>query len=215
MGIYMKAIGIWMILALVSCSEKNKLANTNIEKEEMENQDIKDSIVVGGGCFWCVEAVLQNLKGVDKVESGYSGGTIKNPSYREICTGRTGHAEVVKVFFNPAVINLKTLLSIFMTTHDPTTLNRQGADVGTQYRSVIFYVGENQKNVAEQLIKELTDAKVFDSPIVTEISPLTNYYPAEEYHQEYYNNNSDQPYCRAVISPKVIKLRNQYREYLK
>jgi len=211
----MKAIGIWLLLTLFSCSEKTKIANTNIEKEEMENQEIKDSIVVGGGCFWCVEAVLQNLKGVIKVESGYSGGIVKNPSYKEICTGRTGHAEVVKVYFDSSEISLKTILTIFMTTHDPTTLNRQGADVGTQYRSCIFYTNEQQKNIAEQLINELTEDKVFDSLIVTEVSQLINYYPAEDYHQEYYNNNSDQPYCRAVISPKVIKLRNQYKEYLK
>lgn len=174
-----------------------------------------DSIVIGGGCFWCVEAVMQRIKGVEKVESGYSGGFIKNPTYKEICTGKTGHAEVLKVWFKPSEISLYTLLEIFMTTHDPTTLNRQGNDVGTQYRSVIFYSKEEQKETGEKIIRDLTQKEIFSQPIVTEVSKLLNYYAAEEYHQDYYNQNSSQPYCAAVISPKLSKLRALHAAYLK
>lgn len=183
-------------------------------KPSVGNSEI-DSIVIGGGCFWCVEAVMQRIKGVEKVESGYSGGFIKNPTYKEICTGKTGHAEVLKVWFKPSEISLYTLLEIFMTTHDPTTLNRQGNDVGTQYRSVIFYSKEEQKETGEKIIRDLTQKEIFSQPIVTEVSKLTNYYAAEEYHQDYYNQNSSQPYCAAVISPKLSKLRALHAAYLK
>lgn len=171
-------------------------------------------LTVGGGCFWCVEAVLQQIKGVESVVSGYSGGTVPGvPTYREICSGLTGHAEVVQVSYSPELISYKELLLIFMTTHDPTTLNQQGADVGTQYRSVIYYHNNAQKEIAEDLIKQLTSH--FESPIMTEISAAEKFHKAEDYHQNYYNQNSEAGYCSAVISPKLAKLRSLYAEKLK
>jgi len=169
---------------------------------------------VGGGCFWCVEAVFRQIKGVDKVVSGYSGGNAPGkPTYREVCSGRTGHAEVVQIHFDKTRISYADILTIFMTSHDPTTLNRQGADVGTQYRSVIFYHNEEQKKIAEAIIKEVTP--YFDTPIVTEISPLNIFYQAEDYHQDYYAHNSSQGYCNAVITPKLVKLRKLHADKLK
>lgn len=173
-----------------------------------------ETATFGGGCFWCVEAIFQELKGVHSVASGYSGGNIPNPSYREVCTGTTGHAEVVQVKFDPEVISYETLVKVFFSTHDPTTLNRQGADVGTQYRSVIFYHNETQKAIAERLKKEFAPT-LWDDPIVTEISPYQSFYEAEEYHQDYYSNNPNQGYCRIVINPKVEKFRKQYAHLLK
>ena len=174
----------------------------------------KQVATVGGGCFWCTEAVFQEVKGIEKVVSGYSGGNAPGkPTYREICSGLTGHAEVVQITFDPAIISFEEILIIFMTTHDPTTLNRQGADVGTQYRSVIFYHRDEQKEVAETVIKEL--ASYFEDPIVTEISPLTIFYEAEEAHQNYYRNNQSQGYCSFVIAPKLAKLRKIYADKLK
>lgn len=170
---------------------------------------------LAGGCFWCLEAVFVDLKGVEQVESGYSGGTVPNPPYRQVCTGTTGHAEVVQITFDPQVISFRDLLEVFFTIHDPTTLNRQGADVGTQYRSAIFYHSEAQKAVAEQVIREVTAAGLWGAPIVTEITPFTAFYKAEDYHQEYYARNPFQPYCQAVIAPKVAKFRKQYLEKLK
>ncbi len=170
---------------------------------------------LGGGCFWCTEAVFDELKGVEHVESGYSGGTVPNPTYEQVCTGTTGHAEVVQITFDPKVISYKEILQIFFTVHDPTTLNRQGADVGTQYRSVIFYHDEEQKKVAEQVIKEIETAKIWDAPIVTELAPFEAFYMAEDYHQEYFKRNPYQGYCRVVIAPKVAKFREHYREQLK
>ena len=170
---------------------------------------------LGGGCFWCLEAVFQLLKGVEKVESGYTGGTVSNPTYRQVCTGTTGHAEVIQVTFAPKFISFKEILEVFLTMHDPTTLNRQGADMGTQYRSAIFYHTLEQKAIAEQVIKEISAAGVWDAPIVTEITPFKAFYRAEDYHQEYYKNNPEQPYCQAVIAPKVAKLRQHFLEKLK
>lgn len=170
---------------------------------------------LAGGCFWCLEAVFVELKGVERVVSGYTGGKKANPSYREVCSGTTGHAEVVQVTFDPAVISFKELLEVFFTLHDPTTLNRQGADEGTQYRSAIFYHAPEQKATAEQVIKALNAAGIWDAPIVTELSPLPPFYPAEDYHQDYYKLNPDQGYCRAVIAPKVAKVRKLYFEKLK
>ncbi len=168
----------------------------------------------GGGCFWCTEAVFQEIKGVQKIVSGYTGGTVPGtPTYREICSGLTGHAEVVQITFDSTVISYKDLVEIFMTTHDPTTLNRQGADVGTQYRSVIFYHDETQKETAELVISNLS--KYFDQPIVTEISPLQKFHEAEEYHQNYYINNQSQSYCSFVITPKLAKLRKLHAVKLK
>jgi len=160
----------------------------------------------GGGCFWCVEAVFERMRGVEKVVSGYTGGAIVNPTYEQVCSGLSGHAEVVQVHYNPVVIGFGELLDIFWQAHDPTTLNRQGADVGSQYRSVIFYSNEDQRKIAEESIAALSVLKRFKDPIVTEISPLETLYEAEEHHQDYYRNNSDAPYCRAVIHPKLKKL---------
>ncbi|MFN4083753.1 MAG: peptide-methionine (S)-S-oxide reductase MsrA [Bacteroidia bacterium] len=172
-----------------------------------------DTAVFGAGCFWCVEAVFQKLKGVLKVESGYAGGHIKNPTYREVCSGLTGHAEVCKIIYNPKEVSFETLLMIFWQTHDPTTLNRQGNDVGTQYRSAIFYVNEEQKKLAEHYKNELNKSGIFNNEIVTEIVPLNNnYYPAEDYHQNYYNQNLSQPYCKFVIAPKLEKLDKIFKE---
>ena len=159
----------------------------------------------GAGCFWCVEAVYQRLEGVLKVESGYEGGTIKNPTYREICTGQTGHAEVCRLTYDPAVVRFEDLLEVFWKTHDPTTLNRQGSDVGTQYRSVVFYHNEEQKIAAEAYMQQLDAAGTFNAKIVTEISPTTTFYVAENYHQDYFNQNGYQPYCQFVVRPKVEK----------
>lgn len=169
---------------------------------------------VGGGCFWCVEAVFRQVKGVEKVVSGYSGGNAPGkPTYREVCSGKTGHAEVVQIHFDKNQISYTDVLTIFMTSHDPTTLNRQGGDVGTQYRSVIYYHNEEQKEIAEGVIQNV--APFFNEPIVTEISPLDIFYEAEEYHQDYYANNSSQGYCSAVITPKLAKLRKMHTDKLK
>ncbi len=170
---------------------------------------------LGGGCFWCTEAVFSELKGVEKVQSGYSGGTVPNPTYEQVCTGRTGHAEVAQITFNPTVISYKEILQIFFTVHDPTTLNRQGADVGTQYRSVIFYHNEEQRMIAEQVVKEIEDAKIWDAPIVTQLAPFETFYKAEDYHQEYFKQNPYQSYCQVVVAPKVAKFRAHYRAKLK
>lgn len=168
----------------------------------------------GAGCFWCVEAIFAELEGVNRVTSGYMGGKIKNPSYREVCSGLTGHAEVIQMEFRPSVIAFEDLVKIFYTTHNPTTLNQQGADRGTQYRSVIFYHNEEQRKVAERLQEEFAP-NYWHDPIVTEISPASEFYRAEDYHQDYFKNNSDQPYCSVVINPKVVKFRKQYADRLK
>ena len=170
---------------------------------------------LAGGCFWCLEAVYDEIKGVHSVESGYAGGHVDNPSYREVCNGTTGHAEVVQVHFDPTVVSYRDLLNVFFAIHDPTTLNRQGADVGTQYRSAIFYHDDEQKNTAEQVIRDLSDQKLFDRPIVTEVAPLDRFYVAENYHQEYFARNPYQPYCQAVVAPKVSKFRKHFLEMLK
>lgn len=170
---------------------------------------------LAGGCFWCLEAVYDQLKGVTDVVSGYTGGNIENPSYQQVCTGMTGHAEVVQVKYNPDIVAFQDLLNIFFTIHDPTTLNRQGADVGTQYRSAIFYHNDEQKQIAEETIARLETEGVWDDPIVTEVTELGTFYPAEDYHQEYYERNPTQGYCRVVIAPKVAKFRKQYMDQLK
>lgn len=175
----------------------------------------REVITLGGGCFWCTEAVFTELKGVEKVESGYSGGTVANPTYEQVCTGTTGHAEAVQVTFDPKGISLKELLQIFFTMHDPTTLNRQGPDSGTQYRSVIFYHDEQQKAVAEQVIKEITEEGVWDAPIVTVLEPFKTFYTAEDYHKDYFKRHPEQAYCKIVIAPKIAKLRKLYLSKLK
>ncbi|MBA3805934.1 MAG: peptide-methionine (S)-S-oxide reductase MsrA [Acidobacteria bacterium] len=189
-----------------------------MSEEQNENANAprgREVATLGGGCFWCTEAVFDDLKGVESVESGYSGGARPNPTYEQVCSGATGHAEVIQITFDPRVTAFKQILEVFFTVHDPTTLNRQGADVGTQYRSVIFYHDEEQKRVAEQLIRELDAAKVWNSPIVTEIAPFEAFYVAEDYHQEYFRLNGEQPYCRMVVAPKVAKFREHYNEQLK
>jgi peptide-methionine (S)-S-oxide reductase len=174
-----------------------------------------ETATLAGGCFWCLEAVYLNVRGVEKVESGYAGGRVANPSYELVCSGMTGHAEVVQVTFRPDQISFRELLEIFFTIHDPTTLNRQGADVGTQYRSGIYYHSPEQKADAEAMIKLLQNEKVFPGSIVTEVAPLTEFYPAEAYHRDYYARNPEQGYCRAVVGPKVSKMRKQWASKLK
>lgn len=171
---------------------------------------------LAAGCFWCIEAVLLKLKGVEKVLSGYTAGKIKNPTYREVCSGLTGHAEAVEVYFDPNIISYEVLLKVFFSMHNPTTLNRQGGDIGTQYRSAIFYHNSEQKKIAENYIQELDAEKVFEDKIVTEISPAETFYPAEDYHQDYYNLNREKnSYCTVVIDPKVNKIRKSYAHLLK
>ena len=170
---------------------------------------------LAGGCFWCLEAVFDELNGVVSVKSGYAGGRIDNPSYKDVCNGTTGHAEVVQVTFDASALTFRDLLTVFFTVHDPTTLNRQGADAGTQYRSAIFHHDEAQRADAEAVIRELTESRLWPNPIVTEVAPFTKFYMAEDYHQEYFANNPTQPYCMAVVAPKVIKFRKMYTERLK
>jgi peptide-methionine (S)-S-oxide reductase len=170
---------------------------------------------LAGGCFWCLEAVFDELNGVVSVESGYSGGRVDNPSYKAVCTGMTGHAEVVQVTFDPSAISFRDLLRVFFTVHDPTTLNRQGADVGTQYRSAIFHHDEAQRADAEAVIRELTESRLWPNPIVTELAPFEKFFVAEDYHQEYFANNPYQPYCMAVVAPKVMKFRKHFVDRLK
>ncbi len=175
----------------------------------------REVATLGGGCFWCLEAVFKDLRGVEQVVSGYAGGEVANPTYMQVCSGATGHAEVVQLTFNPEEVSFKEILEVFFTIHDPTTMNRQGADVGTQYRSAIFYHTPEQKAVAGQVISELNGAGIWRSPIVTEVVPAPTFYPAEDYHQEYYEQNPSQPYCRMVIEPKVAKFRKLFLEKLK
>ena len=186
------------------------MAKKDLKKGKYMAETKLEQATLGAGCFWCVEAVFQRLAGVHRVESGYAGGSVPNPTYQQVCSGTTGHAEVARITFDPAIISYNHLLEVFWHTHDPTTLNRQGADVGTQYRSVIFYHDEIQRQIAEES-KQRTDASdLWTDPIVTEISPLPEFYKAEEYHQNFYNNNSGQMYCSAVITPKLRKL---YKEF--
>jgi len=173
-----------------------------------------NTITLGGGCFWCTEAVYKELKGVTEIKPGYSGGHIKNPSYKEVCTGLTGHAEVIQIIFDPAIIGFSKILEVFFMTHDPTTLNRQGNDVGTQYRSAIFYHSEQQKQTAEKVIDLFEKEKVYDQPIVTEVTPFSNFYIAEDYHFNYFARNREQPYCQFIITPKLDKFRKIFKDQL-
>ena len=170
---------------------------------------------LGGGCFWCIEAVYSELKGVVKAESGYAGGNVTNPSYEDVCTDETGHAEVVQITFDPNVISYREILQVFFSIHDPTTLNRQGADAGTQYRSVIFYHDDSQKKIVEEVMKEIEKTKIWSKPVVTQLAPLERFYRAEAYHQSYFKNNPGQGYCQMVVEPKVAKFRKQYFDRLK
>jgi peptide-methionine (S)-S-oxide reductase len=185
------------------------------EHGQLHSQPRKELATLGGGCFWCLEAAYLELQGVEQAVSGYAGGPAPNPSYYEVCGGDTGHAEVVQLTFDPQEISFTEILRVFFTIHDPTTLNRQGADVGSQYRSVIFYHDQEQKKIAEEVIRELTAAQVWDSPIVTEVTPFEAFYPAEDYHQDYFQRNMFQPYCQYVIAPKVMKLHKLFSEKLK
>lgn len=199
-----------------SCAQtKNKpaAADASETKQTMQNSNLSTA-TFGNGCFWCTEAIFQQLKGVESVASGYSGGKVNNPTYREVCDGTTGHAEALQVQFDSTVISYEKLLQVFFATHDPTTLNRQGADVGTQYRSVIFYHDESQRTIAEQVKKDFAPT-IWDDPIVTEISASSKFYKAEDYHQNYFNDNPGQGYCRIVINPKVQKFRKEYADWLK
>jgi peptide-methionine (S)-S-oxide reductase len=183
--------------------------------QSMNNSSSTKTITLGGGCFWCTEAVFEQLKGVTKVESGYSGGTVVGPSYEQVCSGKTGHAEVSQITFDPKVISLKQILEVFFTVHDPTTINRQGNDLGTQYRSVIFYRNDEQKAVAQAVIKEIEAEKIWKGKIVTELAPFKAFYKAEDYHQEYYRLHGEAPYCQVVIDPKVAKFRKKFQSLLK
>lgn len=204
--------GILLLTLVGSCKGKDE---RHLENKTVYMSAITDTATFGGGCFWCTEAVFQQVKGVLKVESGYSGGTVKNPAYKEVCSGTTGHAEVVQIVFNPEEISFEELLEIFYLTHDPTTLNRQGNDVGTQYRSVIFYRNDNQRKLAEKVKQEVQKSGHYTNPVITEISPFTAFYRAEDYHQNYYNDNKNQPYCSFVISPKLEKFRKTFTNKLK
>jgi len=203
-----------MVLTTISSCGQEKQKNSSMGNKTV-NENGLETATFGSGCFWCTEAIFQNVDGVFKVESGYSGGKVKNPSYKEICSGLTGHAEVIQVKYDPQTVSYEELLEIFWQTHDPTTLNRQGADVGTQYRSVVFYHNDAQKKLAEHYKQKLQENKVFDDPVVTEISPFETFYKAEDYHQNYYNLNSSAPYCSYVIQPKLEKFKKVFSEKLK
>jgi peptide-methionine (S)-S-oxide reductase len=207
------------IATLFSCAQKQN-AKKNISKDMTNNTNSSvntptDTATFGTGCFWCTEAIFQQLEGVIKSTSGYSGGHVANPTYKQVCTGNTGHAEVIQVVYDPKKISYDELLEVFWKTHDPTTLNRQGADVGTQYRSVIFYHNNEQKEKAEKYKAELDKSGAFNNPIVTEIAPYTVFYPAENYHQDYYEQNGAEPYCNIVIRPKVEKFQKVFKDKLK
>lgn len=203
------------LLGLSSCAEKKTPHSMINHAAPTTTINPTDTVTLGNGCFWCTEAIFQQVNGVIKVESGYSGGQIENPTYKEVCTGTTGHAECLNIVYDANVVSYDALLEIFWQTHDPTTLNRQGNDVGTQYRSVIFYRNNAQKQIAEGYIKKLDSAGVFNSPIVTSLEPFTAFYKAENYHQNYFNENGEQPYCKLVIKPKVDKFKKLFKQKLK
>jgi peptide-methionine (S)-S-oxide reductase len=201
-----------LLVSFYSCAQKKQgqvISNNTL------NMDSIKIATFGAGCFWCTEAVFQRLNGVEKVVSGYSGGKVPNPTYREVCSGTTGHAEVTQIYYNPGVISFAELLEVFWKTHDPTTLNRQGNDNGTQYRSVVFYHDEEQKQLAEKYKDQLNKSGAFDNPVITEISPFTEFFPAEDYHQDYFNQNPGQPYCTFVIEPKLDKFEKVFKDKLK
>jgi len=212
-----KFIYIITILYLIVYSSlfAQKINENNMEKAEFNPGIHLEIATFGSGCFWCTEAIFERLNGVEKVVSGYSGGHVKNPSYKEVCNGTTGHAKVCQIHYNPEIISYRELLDVFWHNHDPTTLNRQGNDIGTQYRSVIFYHNEKQKKIAEESKKEIERSGAFKNPFVTEISPLKNFYEAEDYHQDYFNNNPNQPYCSILIAPKVNKFKARCPDKLK
>ncbi len=211
---------VWFLNSIfTSCAQPNQEKSKESKKmnttQDPKNSEKLETATFGAGCFWCVEAAFQTLEGVESTISGYSGGHVKNPAYREVCNGTTGHAEVIQIKYDPAKISFETLLEAFWGSHDPTTLNQQGNDIGTQYRSVIFYHNDKQKELAEGYKKKLNESGAFAKPIVTEISPYTNFYKAEDYHQNYFNANGDQPYCSFVIQPKLEKFKKVFKDKLK
>lgn len=208
-----------ILLSIIACAQKQTVPITNMDSEKMSTTNLDtttlDTATFGAGCFWCVEAVFQQLNGVISVYSGYTGGQTENPTYKEVCSGTTGHAEVAQIVYDTSKISFDELLEVFWQTHDPTTLNRQGADEGTQYRSAIFYHNQKQKETAEKYKKELNASGAWDKPIVTEIASLTAFYKAEDYHQNYYNQNGEQQYCKYVIRPKIEKFQKVFKDKLK
>lgn len=220
MNPYINSIGILALtlITFIACSntsnEKTDISTITMETQ-IDNTTQLDTATFGNGCFWCTEAIFQDIKGVVKVTSGYSGGKIENPTYKQICTGTTGHAEALQIIFNPAIVSYSELLQMFWYSHDPTTLNQQGNDVGTQYRSVVFYHNAEQKTEAEFYKKKLDEEKVFQKPIVTEITAVQKFYPAEDYHQNYYKENGAQPYCMYIIRPKLEKFKKVFGDKMK
>jgi len=213
--IKMKDVLLLLLLATSQMACAQKIKKELPMDESITNKENLETTTLGAGCFWCIEAIFQELKGVYKVESGYMGGHVENPTYKAVCTGETGHAEVARITYDPNIISFKEILEVFWQTHDPTTLNRQGNDVGTQYRSAVFYHNESQKQIATDLKAKLDQSGAFDNPIVTEITEISTYYPAEDYHQNYYAQNTNQPYCAFVISPKMDKFRKVFADKLK
>src|SRR5688500_5586851 len=209
------SLAVMLIFTGSSCGQKNNQEENNKMTKEPINTEGLETATFGSGCFWCTEAIFLNVDGVATVESGYTGGKVKNPTYKEVCSGLTGHAEVIQLMYDPKKVTYEELLEIFWQTHDPTTLNKQGADEGTQYRSVIYYHNEEQKKLAESYKKKLDEAGAFDNPIVTEISPASTFYKAEDYHQNYYNLNSNAAYCSFVIQPKLEKFKKVFKTKLK
>jgi peptide-methionine (S)-S-oxide reductase len=207
----LKTLTAAFILILVAC-QTNKL---KMQAQNIQRQDRMAEATFGGGCFWCTEAVFDRLEGVISVESGYAGGKVENPTYEAVCAGTTGHAEVIRIVYNPSKIAFEFLLEVFFNTHDPTTLNRQGNDIGDQYRSVVFYHNDEQKEIAEKMIQEFNSKNIYGKKVVTVVDPLTNYYKAENYHQEYFENNPQNGYCNVVVGPKVAKFEKKYQEHLK
>lgn len=211
----------WNALTLLICMNISSEVNPSSSQQPCDIVPTREEgvtwkrITLGAGCFWCVEAIFEQVEGIRKVRSGYMGGTLRNPTYKEVCSGRTGHAEVVDLEYRPDLISLHDVLEIFFGTHDPTTLNRQGADVGTQYRSAIFYYEEEQSRIAQDLVRRLQSEKIYQDPIVTEIKPATEFYVAENYHQEYFRLHGEEPYCRMVVRPKVEKFQKRYAQFRK
>jgi len=212
---WLRALMLLIPMTLSTAENLHHFAPDPNEDSAMDTPGSWKRITLGAGCFWCVEAIFEQVEGIRNVRSGYMGGTLRNPGYREVCTGKTGHAEVVDLEYQPKVIALRDLLEIFFGTHDPTTLNRQGADVGTQYRSAIFYYEEEQARIAQELIQSLQAEKIYQDPIVTEVKPATEFYVAENYHQEYFRLHGEEPYCRMVVRPKVEKFQKRYAQFRK
>jgi methionine-S-sulfoxide reductase len=211
-------ITIFSLFSFIGCNQAKNQTTEKDTSKKVKRSNMNTHLEVatfGGGCYWCIEAVFQRLEGVEKVESGFSGGQVKNPTYKEVCTGTTGHAEVIQITFDTTKTSFEEILKVFFTMHDPTTLNRQGNDIGTQYRSAVFYHNDVQKKAAEEIIAALNTSKAYPNPIVTEVSKLDVFYKAEDYHQNYYNENSDQGYCRFVIQPKIEKFEKVFKDRLK